>query len=92
VLKALARDLVPPEVVDRPKQGFGVPLARWLRGPLLGLVEETLAPERVKAGGLLRGEAVSALVAANREGRADPRQIWALVVLETWRERLARGL
>jgi asparagine synthase (glutamine-hydrolysing) len=92
VLKALARELVPPDVIDRPKQGFAVPLARWLRGPLLPLVEETLAPDRVKAGGLLRADAVQALVQANREGRADPRQIWALVVLETWRGRLASGL
>jgi asparagine synthase (glutamine-hydrolysing) len=90
VLKALARELVPRAVVDRPKQGFGVPLARWLRGPLLGRVEETLAPERVRAGGLLREEAVSALLRKNREGRADPRQVWSLLVLETWREGLGQ--
>ncbi len=88
VLKALARELVPGEVVDRPKQGFGVPMARWLRGPLQARVEEALAPERVRAGGLLREEAVSALVQKNREGRADPRQVWSLFVLETWRSRL----
>lgn len=92
VLKALARELVPRDVVDRPKQGFGVPLAGWLRGPLLSWVEETLSPERIREGGLLRGEAVADLVKKNREGRADPRQIWSLVVLETWRARLARGL
>jgi asparagine synthase (glutamine-hydrolysing) len=88
VLKALARELVPREVVDRPKQGFGVPMARWLRGPLQARVEETLSPERVRAGGLLREDAVSALVRKNREGRADPRQVWSLFVLETWRARL----
>jgi asparagine synthase (glutamine-hydrolysing) len=87
VLKALARELVPPEVIDRKKQGFSVPLARWLRGPLLSLLEATLAPERVKAGGLLRPEAVALLLAANRAGRADPRQLWTLFVLETWRSR-----
>ena len=87
VLKALARDLVPPEVVDRKKQGFSVPLARWLRGPLLSLLEETLAPDRVKAGALFNPAAVSALLVANRAGRADPRQLWTLLVLETWRSR-----
>jgi asparagine synthase (glutamine-hydrolysing) len=85
VLKALARDLVPREVVDRPKQGFGVPLARWLKGPLLPRVKETLAPSRVRAGGLLRPEAVSSLLARHEAGKADPRQIWSLFVLETWR-------
>ncbi len=89
VLKALARELVPPEVIDRPKQGFGVPLARWLSGPLLPLVESTLAPDRVRAGGLLRPEAVSALVERHKAGRVDSRQIWSLLVLETWRARLS---
>jgi len=87
VLKALARELVPKDVIDRPKQGFAVPLARWLRGPLKGLVEETLAPERIRSGGLLREEAVASLVKKNGEGAADPRQVWSLVVLETWRGR-----
>jgi asparagine synthase (glutamine-hydrolysing) len=87
LLKALARELVPPEVVDRPKQGFGVPLARWLRGALRPLVEETLAPDRVRAGGLLDAGTVATLVERNALGKADPRQIWTLLVLETWRQR-----
>jgi asparagine synthase (glutamine-hydrolysing) len=90
VLKALARELVPREVIDRPKQGFAIPLARWLRGPLRPLVEETLAPDRIREGRLLDPDAVAALVLANAEERADPRQIWTLLVLETWRARLAR--
>jgi asparagine synthase (glutamine-hydrolysing) len=87
VLKALARELVPPEVIDRPKQGFAVPLARWLRGPLRPMVEEALAPERVKKAGLLRPDAVATIVRQNRESRADPRQVFALLVLESWRAR-----
>jgi asparagine synthase (glutamine-hydrolysing) len=87
VLKALARELVPPEVIDRPKQGFAVPMRRWLSGPLRPLVEETLEPDRVRAGGLLDSGAVAALLVQNAEGRADPRQIWTLLVLETWRQK-----
>jgi asparagine synthase (glutamine-hydrolysing) len=87
VLKALARELVPPEVIDRPKQGFAVPMRRWLSGALRPLVEETLSPERVRQGGLLEPAAVAALLARNAEGKADPRQIWTLLVLETWRQR-----
>jgi asparagine synthase (glutamine-hydrolysing) len=89
VLKALARDLVPADVIDRPKQGFGVPLARWLSGPLLPLVREALAPDRVRAGGLLRPEAVSELLSRHEAGRVDSRQVWSLLVLETWRARLS---
>lgn len=91
LLKAVARKLVPPEVVDRKKQGFSVPLARWLRGPLRPLLEETLSPEQVRAGALLRPEAVAALLEANRAGRADARQLWTLLVLETWRARRGGG-
>ncbi len=87
VLKALARTLVPPEVIDRPKQGFAVPLARGLAGPLRRVVEETLSDERIRAGGLLRPEAVRAIVARNALGRADPRQVFTLLALESWRAR-----
>src|SRR5439155_27386556 len=39
-------DLLPPEIVARPKMGFGVPVGAWLRGPLRGLARETLLGER----------------------------------------------
>jgi asparagine synthase (glutamine-hydrolysing) len=94
LLKASFADVLPPEVLRRRKQGFMVPLSRWLRGDLRHLVEDALAPERVRARGLWRPEAVARLVTEHLSGaRTHGDRIWTLVMLELWmREYLdARG-
>lgn len=85
--KALA-PLVPASIVARPKKGFGAPVGAWLRGPLRALVLDTLAPAQLRASGLLRPEVVEPLLDAHMTGRRDHRKmIWALLVLEHWRQR-----
>jgi asparagine synthase (glutamine-hydrolysing) len=85
LLKAAFADVLPPAVLSHPKQGFAIPLGGWLRGELSGLVHELLAPECVRARGLFRAEAVSALVDehfAGRRSHAD--RLWNLMMLELW--------
>ncbi|MGZ5042827.1 MAG: asparagine synthase (glutamine-hydrolyzing), partial [Usitatibacter sp.] len=43
---------VPRELIERPKQGFAIPLAKWMRGELAPLIDEYLSPARLRAGGL----------------------------------------
>jgi asparagine synthase (glutamine-hydrolysing) len=85
--KALA-PMVPPGIVDRPKKGFGAPVGAWLRGPLLPMLRETLAPAWLREAGWIRPEPVSAMIDAHASGRADFRKpLYALFVLEHWRQR-----
>jgi asparagine synthase (glutamine-hydrolysing) len=94
LLKAAFADVLPPAVVRRRKQGFMIPLSRWLRTDLRHLVEDALAPELVRARGLWRPEVVARLVREHGSGaRTHGDRIWALVMLELWmREYLdARG-
>jgi asparagine synthase (glutamine-hydrolysing) len=94
LLKAAFADVLPPAVTRRRKQGFMIPLDRWLRGELRPLVEDTLAPERVRARGLWRVDAVRRLVGEHLSGaRTHGDRLWTLVMLELWtREYLdARG-
>ena len=57
-LKDLLRRSVSPEVLHRPKHGFNVPLARWLRGPLRDLVSDTLQQRHVQEAGWLHHQTV----------------------------------
>jgi asparagine synthase (glutamine-hydrolysing) len=93
ILKRALREDLPAEILDRRKQGFGVPWGLWMRGPLRRALEERLAPERIARIGLFDPQAVGRLVAEHVAGRRDHRKIlWALMMFDAWRESyLPRG-
>jgi len=92
VLKRALRGRLPNPILERRKQGFGVPVARWLRGPLRPLLEETLAPERLRAVGLFDAERVAELVSEHLGDRRDHRNVlWTLLIFEQWREAYLPG-
>lgn len=89
LLKAVARRLLPAEIVDRPKLGFNPPMGLWLKRELRGLVAERLAPGRLAELGL-EAMPVARLLAEQNGGRRDHSlKVWALLVLEAW-DRQAR--
>jgi asparagine synthase (glutamine-hydrolysing) len=86
LLRRALADRLPPEIAARGKQGFGVPLGAWLRGPLAPVLRELLADSRLRAAGVLDPIAVGRLVAEHRSGSRDhARILWALLVFESWR-------
>jgi asparagine synthase (glutamine-hydrolysing) len=85
LLRQLMRDRLPPEILTRPKMGFGVPVGEWLRGELRPLLEDTLLSSRSLSRGYFRPEAVQALVNEHVTRRADrTSHIWGLLMLELW--------
>jgi asparagine synthase (glutamine-hydrolysing) len=85
VLKHALRDLLPDEILFRPKMGFGLPYALWMRRSLEPLVRETLSPERVRRRGVFDPDATASLM--DRFYRGDDnvwRKLWTLFVLEGW--------
>jgi len=88
VLKEAVRELLPPAVRTRRKQGFSPPFSAWARGPMRALVESRLAAERVARAGVLDPAAVRAIVEAHLSGRAERgRTLWTLLSLQMWAER-----
>jgi asparagine synthase (glutamine-hydrolysing) len=88
LLKRVAAGLLPAAIVQRPKKGFGIPVARWLRGELRGTLLELLSAERLRAGGLFEPAFVEGLVREHLDGRVDHRKLlWTLMMFEWWRER-----
>ncbi|MFW5734544.1 MAG: asparagine synthase (glutamine-hydrolyzing) [Oceanidesulfovibrio sp.] len=91
VLRRLLARHLPADLVDQPKQGFGVPLTDWLRGPLRPWAEELLAPERLGAHGLLDAQAIHRewrrlLAGQDRSGfNASAMRIWAVCMFQAWR-------
>jgi asparagine synthase (glutamine-hydrolysing) len=88
LLRRAVAPLVPREIVRGRKQGFSIPAAAWLRGDLEPFARDVLSPEAVKRQGILRPEAVRAVLDAHVEGREDlSRQLWGLLSLTLWFER-----
>jgi len=90
ILKRAMGPWLPPGITSRPKKGFGVPVATWLRGPLKGMMLDLLAAPRLRRQGLLDPAAVEVLVRDHLEGRLDNRKpIWTLLMLQLWQEHWA---
>lgn len=88
-LKALMRKslntMLPPHILNRPKRGFMVPLARWLREDLKEMVFDLLSESRVQRRGYVKPEYVQWLLREHQSGsRNFADQIYALLVLELW--------
>ena len=87
VLRDAVADLVPREILARPKQGFGVPVARWLREDLRDLVGDLLLGPRAAARGYFRPGVVRQLVDEHDRGVANyAGPLWALLSLELWHQ------
>jgi asparagine synthase (glutamine-hydrolysing) len=87
-LKDSLRGTVPGDLLDRPKWGFSVPLAEWLRGPLEPVTREVLLDRRTESRGLFRPESVRRLLNEHRDGQANhASELWLLLVLELWQRR-----
>lgn len=85
LLKRLAERYVPSDLVRRPKQGFSIPVGKWLRGPLRSLVDETLRDPTLMAP--LDPETVEETLDDFQSGEEEhASRIWVLLVYGLWRE------
>jgi asparagine synthase (glutamine-hydrolysing) len=90
LLRAALEPLLPREITHGRKQGFSIPIAAWLRGPLEPFAREVLAPSALARQGLLDPAAVTPLLDRHCSGREDlSRQIWGLMALTLWFDRYA---
>lgn len=88
ILKRAVRDLVPTEILDRPKQGFGIPIDRWINEQLRERVRGTLTEPRTMQRGYLEPRYVKVLLDEHARGRRDhATELWTLFMLELWHRR-----
>ena len=92
VLKRLAERYLPREIVHRPKQGFMMPLERWLAGELKDDIAQALGPQGLQRRGLVRPDAIARLLSEHRSGRKNhAMRLWVLLILERWFARYEPG-
>lgn len=85
LLKTAASGIVPSGNLRRPKQGFAVPLAQWLRRDLRECACDHLRPSRLAQAGWLRQQAIDSILDAHLSGARDlSHHVWVLLMLELW--------
>jgi asparagine synthase (glutamine-hydrolysing) len=85
ILKSVAATLLPAEIVQRPKQGFGVPLSVWFRGNLRELFADTLLSPRTLQRGYFQPAFVRRILEEHLSQRRDHAfRLWQLVMFEHW--------
>ena len=88
-LRAVLARYVPEALVDRPKMGFGIPVAQWIRGPLRPWAEDLLSSSAL-ADGVFDAAAVRRCFAEFLSGRRDAQHgLWALLQFQAWRRAYA---
>jgi asparagine synthase (glutamine-hydrolysing) len=87
LLKRALRGILPDAILNRPKKGFGIPVAHWFRGPLKEEMLSVLSPERIAREGFFDPGAVKRLIDDHLDGRRDNRkQLWTLFAFEMWHD------
>ncbi len=85
ILKEAMKDLLPHDILHRPKKGFGIPIAEWLKGRLNPLMHDLLAADRLKEQGLFNEEYVQKLIKEHETAAASHhKELWTLLVFQLW--------
>ena len=85
ILKRAMRGRLPDDILDRKKQGFAVPVARWMRSELAPALRDELAPDKLRREGLFDPVFVESLLGDHLSGRRDRRKVlWTLFMFERW--------
>jgi asparagine synthase (glutamine-hydrolysing) len=85
LLKSALRGILPDAILHRPKMGFGVPLADWLRGSLKEMLVDTVLSDRALARGYFKPAAVREMVKVHLAGSNQHQYpLWDLLLLERW--------
>ena len=84
LLKKAMEPWLPPEVLNRSKRGFSVPMATWLRTSFRDLARDVLTDGTARSRGLFRPEAITNMLAEHDQGHDHARLLWALIQFELW--------
>jgi asparagine synthase (glutamine-hydrolysing) len=84
LLRQIVKNLVPPELVNRPKMGFAIPRAEWLRGPIKDMSYELLLGDKARGRGWFDTTTITEYWNAHQRGRDYDRILWPVLMFELW--------
>jgi asparagine synthase (glutamine-hydrolysing) len=92
ILRQAMNGRLPAAILDKPKQGFSIPLKHWLRGPLRPLLTDTLTESTITRRGLFQPQTIRRWLSEHLNGQANhSHRLWTLMVLELWQQKTGNG-
>jgi len=89
IFKDAVSGLIPDSIINRKKAGFTLPLGKWFRNELKGLVLDTLSPAALKNSGVFETQAVDRILQDHLSGRDDlSLQIFSILLFQLWKDRI----
>jgi len=87
LLKKAAIGILPEQIIHRPKKGFGIPVAKWIKTDLKEMFLDTFSENKIRQGGLFNWPFIRRLLEDHLRHRKDNRKLlWTLFVFEAWQE------
>jgi asparagine synthase (glutamine-hydrolysing) len=85
IIREILRRYIPNQLVDRPKQGFSVPIGTWLRGPLREWGESLLTEQRLATDGFFSPDTVRNIWNEHQRGHVDAQHLlWSILMFQAW--------
>lgn len=86
ILKEIAHKYVPKELLDRPKQGFNIPIMKWIREDMNWLIEDLLNLDKIRKQGIFNSLTIMLIVREFNKGENSfyDKIIWQLIVFQMW--------
>lgn len=92
ILRKILYKYVPKELLERPKQGFAIPMDKWLKNDLKPLLEKYLSEERIKKQGIFDEKYIKESLGGYLSGKSDSAyKFWFLLVFQMWYEKYFEG-
>jgi asparagine synthase (glutamine-hydrolysing) len=91
ILRESMKNILPEEILTRPKMGFPVPVGAWFRGAFRNVIDEYVLSPRSLSRGLFDESFIRRLVSAHQAGEKHDERLWSLVNLEIWMRRFLDG-
>jgi asparagine synthase (glutamine-hydrolysing) len=89
ILRRAMKGHLPEIVLNKPKQGFSIPLKHWLRGPLRSSMLDLLSADCVRRRGYFEPQTVNCWVTEHLDGRANhSHRLWGLMAFELWQRQV----
>jgi len=85
IFKQIAKSFLPPDIVNRSKKGFGIPLGFWIKAGLKDMIFEVLAEEKIRRGGIFNYQYINNMLSQHLNNQADNRKkIWTVFMFQLW--------